>query len=78
MKSMRNQAEAAVHLGVVARVVAVCVGLEDGIEQQARRAKLCHVIDPAVVHELEQPMLEHAVIFVRGPAETQRVDLIDD
>ena len=71
-------AEAAVNARVVARVVAVRVRLEHGVEQEARGTELGHVIDPAIVHELEKAVLEHAVVLVRSSAEPQRVHLIDE
>ena len=70
-------AEATVDLGVVARVVAVRIRLEDGVQQQARHAQLGHMVNPAVIDEPEQAMLEHAVVLVRCPTEAQRVNLID-
>ena len=79
------RAEARIDLGIVARVVAVRVALEDGVEHDAVRAELGDVIDPSVVHDLEQTVLvfvrrtfARAVVRPRGPAEPEGVDLIHE
>ena len=70
------RAQAAVHMEVIPRVVAVLVAVEKGIEEHGIGAGLLDMLHP--VQHPEDAVLLHAVVVLRRAAQAQRVDLIDD
>ena len=68
-------AEPAVDLLVVPRVVAMSVRFKDRTEIDRRDPQLFQMGDPAL--HLQDPVCQHAVIFIRRAAHSQRVNLIN-
>ncbi len=78
------RAEAAVDLRIVPRVIAMGVALEDRVQHQAADAELLHMVDPAIVHDLEETVRVRvrgaflgAIVSPGSAGQPQRIDLID-
>ena len=76
---VRIGAQAAVDGLVVARVVAMRVAFEHGVEHEAGGAQLGHVLDPTMIHELQDARFRigRAIVLIRGTCQPQRIHLID-
>ena len=69
-------AQAHVNLVVIDGVVAVGLTLEHGVQHKTGHAKPRHVVNPAVVNQLKQAMLQHAIVLVWRTGQAQRIDLV--